>query len=56
MQKVAGEQQPSIAYEPTQCIECVSNRTLPAEERYKSYGSKDSLQRHYDRRHIFVPN
>jgi hypothetical protein len=45
------ERQPSIVCEPTQCLECISNGTQPAEERFKSYGSKDSLRRHYDRRH-----
>jgi hypothetical protein len=61
MEEDAEEQQLPIVCEPTQCLECVSNSILPAEERFKSYGSKDSLRRHYDRRHydrrhIFVPN
>jgi Protein of unknown function (DUF3435) len=56
MEEDAEEQQLPIICEPTQCLECVSSSTLPVEERYKSYGSKDSLRRHYNRRHIFVPD
>jgi hypothetical protein len=43
------EQLPSLLCQPTQFLECISNSTLPVEERYKSYKSRDSLRRHYDR-------
>ena len=40
---------------PYQCLHCISNRTLPSEERFHNLGSKFSLQRHFDRCHTFRP-
>ena len=40
---------------PYQCLHCISNRTLPSEERFHNFGSKFSLQRHFNRCHTFRP-
>ena len=40
---------------PYQCLYCISNRTLPSEERFHNLSSKFSLQRHFDRCHTFRP-
>ena len=40
---------------PYQCLHCLGNRTLPSDERLHNLGSKFSLQRHFDRCHIFRP-
>ena len=40
---------------PYQCLHCISNHTLPPEERFHNLGSKFSLRRHFSRCHTFRP-
>lgn len=38
-----------------QCLHCIDDVTLPSLERQHVFGSKHSLQRHFDRHHEFQP-
>jgi hypothetical protein len=38
-----------------QCLYCLGDTALPLKERLHNLGSKYSLQRHFDRRHLFRP-
>jgi Protein of unknown function (DUF3435) len=38
-----------------QCLYCLGDAALPLKERLHNLGSKYSLQRHFDRRHLFQP-
>ena len=40
---------------PFQCLYCIGDATLPLLERQHTFGSKHSLQRHFDRHHRFLP-
>ena len=40
---------------PLQCLYCVGDTTLPLSEQQHVFGSKYSLQRHFDRYHLFRP-
>jgi len=40
---------------PFQCLHCIGDVTLPLHERQHVFGSKYSLQRHFDRHHQFQP-
>jgi len=40
---------------PFQCLHCIGDTTLPLPERQHVFGSKHSLQRHFDRHHRFQP-
>lgn len=40
---------------PFQCLHCIGDATLPLLERQHTFGSKHSLQRHFDRHHRFLP-
>jgi len=40
---------------PFQCLHCIGDATLPLLERQHVFGSKHSLQRHFDRHHRFQP-
>lgn len=40
---------------PFQCLHCIGDATLPLLERQHVFGSKHSLQRHFDRHHGFQP-
>ncbi len=40
---------------PFQCLHCIGDATLPLAERQHVFGSKHSLQRHFDRHHRFQP-
>ncbi len=40
---------------PFQCLYCIGDATLPLLERQHVFGSKHSLQRHFDRHHVFQP-
>jgi len=40
---------------PFQCLHCIGDATLPLLERQHPFGSKHSLQRHFDRHHRFQP-
>ena len=42
-----------LVCEPTQCLSCLGNTSLPYEERVWKYGSKYSLQCHFDHCHCF---
>lgn len=41
--------------QPFQCLHCLGDTTLPLFERRHVFGSKHSLQRHFDRHHQFQP-
>ncbi len=41
--------------QPFQCLHCIGDATLPLHERQHIFGSKHSLQRHFDRHHRFQP-
>ena len=45
----------SFQCQPFQCLNCLSDATLPKLERQHTFGSKHSLQRHFDRHHRFQP-
>ena len=40
---------------PIQCLYCLGDTTLPLSEQQHVFGSKYSLQRHFDRYHLFRP-
>ncbi|KAI4209059.1 MAG: hypothetical protein LQ351_007980, partial [Letrouitia transgressa] len=40
---------------PSQCLHCIGDTTLPLLERQHTFGSKHSLQRHFERNHRFQP-
>ncbi|KAL9613096.1 MAG: hypothetical protein Q9167_002353 [Letrouitia subvulpina] len=40
---------------PSQCLHCIGDTTLPLLERQYTFGSKHSLQRHFERNHRFQP-
>lgn len=44
-----------LQYRALQCLCCIGDTTLPLSERQHVFGSKHSLQRHFDRRHRFQP-
>ena len=44
-----------IQCRPFQCLHCIGDATLPLLERQHTFGSKHSLQRHFNRHHRFQP-
>ena len=40
---------------PFQCLFCIGDAALPKDERERNFGSKYSLERHFNRHHQFQP-